>query len=263
MRTDFGCRRRICCIALALTVLEFGTLCAQAETSELLFGYLPASRVRAASHLDFPADPLSFDAPDWELAGCHIYLGDREQATSRLLERLAQKLDRLTEIYDLTPRQQQKLMAAAEVDMARFWRTFDHVSDAEPARPNHVNLYRRLWINCDFFYAQSLFNRVLETILTAEQHQYRQQFIATQTRAWLKQADAAEILGWLSKQAHLSLGQRARLQSMLTQTKVVENGSTSIDRFLAIDKSQWQALLNDSQLQAVVSTLDVCCDASR
>lgn len=261
MRID-NCYRAFYGIVLVLMLLDTGPLNAQEVKDNLLFGYLPIELVKSAKQISFPVDQLSADAPDWKLDSWSINLANREIANQRLLKRVDQKIARLDQLYQLTPVQKEKLLAAAKVDISRFWRAIDRPTIAE-------NRFGRLGIRgaielrvkCDFFYEHSLFSRVLSASLTSLQHQHRDETVLKLNRQWLEQADSAQILDWLVWQAQLSTGQRARLKSLIGQHSLTNAGE--IARFRSIDKYQWHSLLNEGQIEKVVSTLDLFCDAPR
>lgn len=259
MRIDNCSRAAVCGIVLILMGLNTGPVNAQEAKGNLLFGYLPADLVKGAKQISFPVDPLSADAPDWKLDGWSIHLANREIAIQRLLTRVDQKIARIDQLYQLTPIQKEKLLAAAKVDISRFWRAIDRPT----VEVNRFGIRRaiELRVKCDFFFEQSLFSRVLNASLTTAQHEHRHETVLKLNRKWLEQADSTAILDWLVGQAQLSTGQRARLKTLIGQAGVTN--AHGIARFRAIDKYQWNLLLNEGQVDKVVSTLDLFCDAPR
>ncbi len=179
---------------------------------------------REAKTINFAEPELNQLAPHWKIAPLKIAARDPEAALETMNEHLEQIVSEYGLLYGLSPEQETKLRTAAQLDARRFMRRLrgDHVPDLPSlirAKEQAARIGVEFNIPCrvaqDLLGAGSYFAKMQQQLITAEQREYADQQLVLLREKWINASSADELLNWLSRRSQLSVGQRARLNSLL------------------------------------------------
>lgn len=253
---------------LALCCLGWG-LCISSILNAQLLDDRQLAIAREAKTIDFAEPGLNQLSPHWKIAPLKIAARDPAAAIETVDAYVEQIVAEYSLLYDLSPEQQSKLRTAAQLDARQFMRRLrgDEVPDLPSlirAKEQAARLGVEFSIPCrvaqDLLGAGSYFEKIHQQLVTAEQRKFAEQQLVMLRRNWIHASSADELLNWLGRRSQLSVGQRARLNSLLRPK------ASSSERIAADLLNQLQAtaperlanILSEDQLAEIETLISSC-----
>lgn len=222
------------------------------EGEQRLFGH-NVDDFRTSAPVIFGPSDLDLETPGWRLGQLTLGMKDRETAKQNLVHYAEQTVARLKFLYALDTTQTHKLMAAAQYDIVRFFRS---IAKRPPQEKRFVRMTIR--VDSDFFPPTSFLAKSLATIVSPIQQEQLQQALRDSRFTWLASATGRELIDWIVYHTQPTRGQTARLHSLFGSHEGAKNGTSAhemLTRLSAVDRQELELILTEEQMAKVAHVL--------
>ncbi|MEZ6137445.1 MAG: hypothetical protein R3C53_21365 [Pirellulaceae bacterium] len=174
-------------------------------------------------------------------------------------------------LYGLSPGQQSKLLTAALLDARKFMRRLR--GDEVPDPPDLIQAKMQAErigvqlsvppciVDQDILGADSYFAKMHAQLVTAEQRKFAEQRLVVLRKSWVEASTWGDLLNWLSRRSRLSVGQKARLNSVLLRSGPKVGMRTATDLLAQLGTlapEQLGAILSEHQLTEIDMLMQAC-----